>query len=369
MTGPTRFQSPMPETIRPPRVGRVRLGEKTAKGYPKAVDYFRVEAEESGVTSPESAASFHHIFGDTPRQLRIQIPGHTIESVVDQAFRRYSAGGLQRQCEGPGGQCSAKSQTGAWTDGPCVCESSGLDPNGEPHDKDACEFNFAFSFLLPDVSGLGIWDLASGSTMSRDAIVGFLQMMLNLRGAIALLECDMLVVMKTGRAGALVPTVELRTHEGTPRELLAAAAAGKPLNPGEVPEIEPGALDQPEPTIHQAGFTETPPTSTAGAEARASRLSPSEPDPAGQPAVGDPPDDDDVLSILRDNVEAQIRFLAPPLKQRLKAMCDYLGVRPTRDGLIEAFGGRAEHLEQLVDSLEAERNAAEQQTLEGTIVE
>ncbi|HEV8450555.1 MAG TPA: hypothetical protein VGQ45_03920 [Gaiellales bacterium] len=350
----------MPETIRPPRVGRVRLGEKTAKGYPKAVDYFRVDLDESGITSQPAVDSFHEVYGDTPRQLRIQIPGHTIEQVVDQAYRRYSAGGLQRQCEGPAGQCSAKSQSGAWTDQPCLCAAQGLDPNGEPHHKDACEFSFSFSFLLPDVSGLGIWDLSSGSTMSRDAIVGFLQMMLNLRGQIALLECDMLVVMKTGRAGALVPTVELRTHAGTPREMLEAAAAGTPLSPGAVPELSPGALDTPEPTIHQAGFTEAPPTSTAGAEARASRHGQREPDASGQPAVDTPSDEEYHLGILRDNMTAAMAFIAPPLNARLKAVCAYYDVQPSRDGIIAAWGHLAvdDHLdiEQLVSGIEAEIN-------------
>lgn len=331
MTGPTRFRAPLPATTRLPRVGRIRLGEKVS-GRPKGVDYFRVEEDESGITSVEAAAAFHDVYGDQPKSIRIQIAGHTVDDVLDQAFRFYGKGGLKRRCEGPGGQCSERTTTGDWQDGPCACET---------RNDHVCELSWSFQFLLPDVSGVGVWDLSSGSEMSRDAIVGFLQMMLVLRGAIALLECDMRVVMKTGRAGSLVPTVELRAHDATPRQMLEA-------QPDQValPELPSPALDEaPEPTIHQAGFTDDLPA----------RDSPS---PAGGMDEYD-------LGILRDNVSAQIRFLAPPIGQRLKALCEHYGVKPTRDGLIERWGDRATDLPVLVEELEDELNAEAQLAMSG----
>lgn len=364
MSGPTRFQTPLPDHVRPPRVGRLRLGEKTAKGYPKSVDYFRVDEDESGITSAEAAAAFHDVYGDAPKQVRIQIPGHSIEDVLDQAYRKYSAGGLQRQCQGPGGMCSQKTSTGAWTDGECACVKAGLDPDGEPHDKNACEFNFSFSFLLPDVGGVGVWDLASGSTMSRDAIVGFLRMMLDLRGSIALLECDMRVVMKTGRAGALVPTVELRTHEQTPRELITAKTVGIEASP--VPELEPGALDDPEPTIHQAEFSDPPAADLPPVAADPSDPLPKEP---GKSAAGDAPTQADLDDISRQNISLAVQELTDEQKTRLKTLCKTLDVKPSSHGLFEAYGKRAENLPRLIGELEAEQAHAAQETLEGVVVE
>ncbi len=356
MSGPTRFRAPLPTTTRLPRVGRLRLGEKTSSGRPKAVEFFRVEEDESGITSPESAAAFHSTYGEEPKSVRIQIAGHTIDDVLDMAFRFYGKGGLKRRCEGPGGRCSERTATGDWDDGPCACEA---------RNDHYCELSWSFQFLLPDVSGVGVWDLSSGSEMSRDAIVGFLQMMLVLRGSIALLECDMRVVMKTGRAGSLVPTVELRAHDATPRQMLEA-------QPGHVdlPELPPPALDDaPEPTIHKAGFTDSPaadapdgaqadPTSAAGEAPTTGPFTPGHRD-----------DQVDEAEILRENVSLQIKFLAPPLKTRLKAICEHYGARPTRDGLIEAWGTRAQDLENLVDKLESDMNAEAQQTLEGEVVD
>ncbi|HKY60532.1 MAG TPA: hypothetical protein VJP59_05920, partial [Gemmatimonadota bacterium] len=80
--GPKRRRVELPPIQRFPRVGKIRLGEQvtTKSGSslrPSKLDYFRVEAEESGVTSPEAAASFHEVYGDEPRTIRCVLPGPT----------------------------------------------------------------------------------------------------------------------------------------------------------------------------------------------------------------------------------------------------------------------------------------------------
>jgi hypothetical protein len=95
--------------------------------YPSAVDYFVVN--EDAATSRQAFESFHEVYGDEPRELRVTFPAPLVDDVLEGAWRSYGTGGkLKRRCEGPGGECMERGEDGEWMYGPCACAREGLDP-------------------------------------------------------------------------------------------------------------------------------------------------------------------------------------------------------------------------------------------------
>ena len=153
------------EQRRIPRVGKIHLGVKvdhaTRKGvqYPKATEYF--------VVPPEVAA----VHGERPTELPIMIPVEDEEYWASQYYRVYSQSrGLI--CKGDGTKChrmvDVKSGDMAgqsagkveWRDFPC---------DGKEcihYQQERCREVMNLQFLLPQVPGLGIWQIDTSSVNS-----------------------------------------------------------------------------------------------------------------------------------------------------------------------------------------------------------
>lgn len=146
-----------------PRIGKIRLGikevsQKTNNPYPRAVDYFVCNADQS---TPESAAkAFHDVYGDQPKSLDIMLPTEQIDQFFAQFFRRYGKGsGLL--CKSDGETAVAlDTETGELIEQPCVHDEC------EWYQKKHCRHIGTFQFLLPTVPGLGIWQIDTTSTNS-----------------------------------------------------------------------------------------------------------------------------------------------------------------------------------------------------------
>ena len=151
------------EQLRMPRIGKIHLGVKVtnAKGveYPSATDYF---------VCPEAVTK---VYGEQPKELPVMIPVEDEEYWASQYYRRYSqTRGLI--CKGDGENCMRMVDTStgdfagkdtkgvAWKD--AVCEGKEC-----PHYKDnQCSEMMCLQFMLPEVPGVGIWQIDTGSINS-----------------------------------------------------------------------------------------------------------------------------------------------------------------------------------------------------------
>ena len=148
------------EVRRLPRLGKIRLGiketsQKSGNLYPKAVDYFVCNADQS---TPEAAAKgFHRVYGDKPRALDIMFPVEDRDQFFAQFYRRYGSGsGLL--CKGDGQSAmEIDKETGEIKEiecNPVDCEWA---------NKKHCRPVGTLQFLLPKVNGLGAWQIDTSS--------------------------------------------------------------------------------------------------------------------------------------------------------------------------------------------------------------
>ena len=153
------------EQRRIPRIGKIHLGvkkksEKTGKEYPSATDYF--------VCPPEVQA----VHGEKPTELPIMIPVEDEEYWASQYYRAYSqTRGLT--CKGDGETChrmidvatgdmAGRDTKGKveWKDMPCEGKEC------IHYKKEQCREVMNLQFLLPQVPGLGVWQIDTSSINS-----------------------------------------------------------------------------------------------------------------------------------------------------------------------------------------------------------
>jgi len=237
---------PMPikglsERRRLPRLGKIHLGlkRKNDKGveYPVAVDYF--------VCPPEVQA----IFGDKPKELRILIPVENEEAWCSQYYRAYSrTRGLV--CKGDGNianrlmigdQMAWKDEGGKVEMREVACEGKACtDYQGKK-----CKEVMNLQFLLPEVPGMGIWQIDTGSINSILNINDAAELLRALHGRIAMLPLLLTIeprdikVPDTGKKKTVF-VMNLRTKETlaqmyhqalkSPSQLFIAQAGELPLD-------------------------------------------------------------------------------------------------------------------------------------------
>ncbi len=149
---------------RMPRLGKVRLGIKVEpegkNPYPRATDYFVV---------PDEIKQF---VGDTPKKLNIIFPTEEVDKFAQQWLRCYSrTQGLV--CKGNGVKATRKvdvetgdiahSTTQEWV----FRDDWGCDPDTcEQYLEKQCRRVMNLLFMMPDVPGLGCWQLDTTSFYS-----------------------------------------------------------------------------------------------------------------------------------------------------------------------------------------------------------
>jgi len=139
-----------------PRIGKIRLGVQKVSGrtgndYPEAVDYFVCVPDQS---TPEWAAkAFHEVYGDKPKMLDVMFPLNDTEKFFPQWYRRYGKGtGLI--CMGDGEKIIKSTEPNNGICNPDNCQWY--------HQK-LCRHIGTIQFLLPQVRGLGIWQIDTTS--------------------------------------------------------------------------------------------------------------------------------------------------------------------------------------------------------------
>lgn len=234
-TSPQRLIVPLPDDALPPRIGKIRLGHQVELGggrtdkfgelatRPVAADHFVVTADEDGITLPETVAAFAEVYGAEPRQLKAMLIGDTPEANLEGAYRQYGTRKLKRRCDGA--TCSERTATGGWDTKPCAC----LAENGVVGAD--CKLSYTLHVLLPDVDGMGVWQIDTGSEISVRKLTGFLQMMHTLHGSLVGLEFDLRLVPESVAPDGKSKTVYVldpRAIQGKPRDLLAGAFSTRP---------------------------------------------------------------------------------------------------------------------------------------------
>lgn len=149
-------------------LGRVRLGEKGAKGEPKKLTTLRftsasrplleaIAEKHGGTVQPWTGAPDEGYFEVTTNTDHIDIVLPPVFSDTDgtptapysQFFELWSGGGCQRRCDGV---------TELLTGTPCKCLA---DVQRAGEDARECNVTTRVSFMLPDIPGLGVWRLES----------------------------------------------------------------------------------------------------------------------------------------------------------------------------------------------------------------
>lgn len=256
------------EKRRLPRLGKIHLGIKVVKDggveYPRAVDYF--------VCPPE----VQKVFGEKPKELRILIPLEDEERWASQYYRCYSrTRGLI--CKGDGERAmrmiDIKTGTMADKDSKEVamkeipCQGRDCPDYGKQ-----CKEIMNLQFLLPEVPGLGIWQIDTGSINSIRNINSAAELIKRIYGRIAmiplLLTLETQAVQDPEGKKRDVYVLNLRTNQ-TLLELMQTASTKKlttgeaelelPISDDEVPELVIPQNQEPKTVVP----TTTPPPSPA----------------------------------------------------------------------------------------------------------
>lgn len=166
-------------------LGRVRLGEKGAKGEPKKLTTLRftsaskplldaLAAKHGGTVRPWEGAPEDGYFEVTTETKQIDIILPPVFSDQDgaptapysQFFETWSGGGCMRRCDG---------ETEALSGKPCMCAEA-VASGGE--EARTCKVTTRVSFMIPDVPGLGVWRLESHGYNAAVELPGTLEVLL-----------------------------------------------------------------------------------------------------------------------------------------------------------------------------------------------
>ncbi|KKL20358.1 hypothetical protein LCGC14_2456240, partial [marine sediment metagenome] len=152
------------DIYRIPLLGKIRLGVKVEKPgkrpFPKALDYFNCPPE------------VQKVFGEKPKALQIMFPNEDPEQFAQQWLRAYSiTQGLVCIGDGrtsrrkvdlaTGAMASRETKRWEWKEG------LGCDPDKCPeYQAKRCRRVMNLQVLLPDVPGLGVWQIDTSSFYS-----------------------------------------------------------------------------------------------------------------------------------------------------------------------------------------------------------
>ncbi|MCF8567412.1 hypothetical protein LLE49_22075 [Alicyclobacillus tolerans] len=190
-----------------PRVGKIYLGEKQknaeGKEYPVARDYFVVRADGKN-TSEAAAKAFHEVYGDTPREMTVVFPSDDPENFMPQYLAAYR-GSPQRPelwCKGNGETASRVDGNGGYHDIPCLYKECPI------FQENKCKELTRLLFMLPEVKGLGIWELDTSSYYGSQNLLGTIQLIRKCtRGKIAMIPLTLRVVPQTVNPDGRTKTV------------------------------------------------------------------------------------------------------------------------------------------------------------------
>lgn len=217
----------MPVTItrRLPQAGRIRIGRKGEKGQPLKLETFRL-------TSPDYKAlqEAAQVYGGKVTKwgeewelitTTKELPVYISPEPISQWWEEWSAGGCKKRCDGA--ECQIPDGQGGLTTVECSC-----DPN-----KRTCGLKTRVSFLLPDLPGLAIWRLDTGSYFAAAELPDQLEILQRFKSRGQFPEANLCLSKrkvvrqdKDGKAQTRIfPVISLRVNMGVPLRVLAGGEA------------------------------------------------------------------------------------------------------------------------------------------------
>ena len=181
------------EPKRIPRIGKIYLGVKRSNGtkdYPSAVDYFVVRAD-GGNTSEDAARAFHEAYGPEPREITIAFPSDDPENFMPQYLASYHGGGGRSElwCKGDGLKARRMDGQGGYVEMDCLYQDCPI------YQQKKCKPLTRLLFLLPDVEGIGVWELDTTSYFSAQNLGSSVQLIRQLtRGRIAMIPLKLRLI-------------------------------------------------------------------------------------------------------------------------------------------------------------------------------
>ncbi len=154
------------DNVRLPRLGKIHLGYKhPEKGYPVKADYFVFPKEHSDY--PQLVK----VFGEKPKELRILIPVEDEELWASQYYKSYNRTyGLVCKGDGEAAMRMINIKTGAPPDKELgTVELKEMPCSGKDcpdYKAKKCSEVMNLRFILPEIPGLGVWQIDTGSINS-----------------------------------------------------------------------------------------------------------------------------------------------------------------------------------------------------------
>jgi hypothetical protein len=189
------------------RVGKIYLGMKKensqGKEYPTATDYFFVRAD--GVNTSQAAAeAFYNVYGSEPKEITVAFPSDDPENFMPQYLASYRGGGGRHElyCKGDGENAGRADGNGGITNISCLYRDCPIYIEGK------CKELTRLLFLLPEVEGIGVWELDTTSYHSAQNLVSSVELIRKLtRGRIAMIPLKLRVVPKVVNPDGRTKTV------------------------------------------------------------------------------------------------------------------------------------------------------------------
>lgn len=192
-----------------PRLGCIRLGikkisPKTKKEYPAEVDYFILDpSTPSEAENKKLIKQFHELYGERPKQIKIMFPMADVEKYFPQHYKRYgSSTALKCIGDGESAVCTQEEFAkglkviGKTEQGLIKVECAGKECI---YGKKECSAVGVLQVLLPELQGMGTWQITTGSFHS----------IVNMN------SCIEYIIAVCGRAHMLPLILERRAQETT----------------------------------------------------------------------------------------------------------------------------------------------------------
>ncbi|MDP9729317.1 hypothetical protein ACOJUR_15475 [Alicyclobacillus tolerans] len=233
------------DIYRVPRVGKIHLGvkkvsDKSGHEYPSAVDYFVVKADDT--TSEAAAQAFQSVYGDKPREITICFPSDDPDQFFPQWLSSYrSVGGrYELFCRGDGEVAYRVDGQGGRVQMPCAYQDCPL------YQEKKCKELGQLQFFLPEVPGIGCWQLDTTSYHTTVNLNSSIQMLRALTGgAIKMIPLKLRVIPKVVSPEGKPKTVfvlqlgidDLKLTDFLKQKpLIGAAPVVEPIPEDELPE-------------------------------------------------------------------------------------------------------------------------------------
>lgn len=230
-----------------PRIGKIHLGtrqmsQRSGNTYPVACDHFVVKPDDS--TSEAAASAFHAIYKEMPKEITVAFASDDPEEFFPQYLSSYKGGEGRYElfCKGDGERARRTDGKGGHIDMTCLYQECDL------YKAKKCKELGRLQFFLPDVPGIGIWQIDSTSYHSAVNLNSAIDMVRALTGGrIKMIPLKLRLVPKVVNPDGQAKTVyvlDLRLEdvrlvdfiERLPQLSAALSPSVEPISSDEMPE-------------------------------------------------------------------------------------------------------------------------------------